>query len=397
MQFRPLNPTLYTALQAKFGHVEVVAPGVRISWRAYQDWRSDPGSTPKRRVNESGEEYKCACPFCGDWRLRLFINHRWGVYDSETKSRNLWLAQCFNESCLSDYQRQKQLYLMVFGRQGAPRSIVINPGKPATKPEDVKAELPGPCIRIDELARTQPKHRAIRYLQSRHFDPMKLGPLYGVLYCQESKYGLASDRIIIPVYEHGVLRGWQARHIGDDVHGVPLKELGIPKYWTMPMMPRKTIGYNLDRAVQHQTIVVVEGPADTWGFGPQSFALLSKTISPLLVAKLQHWIDRYWGHRAVIVVMLDPDQDSVSARKGSPHHIEIAAKVLRDNLRSELRDRVVPLYLPAGSDPGSLDRGFMRDVIQQAAEKAGHTVCFSQAGRKLPLPAMLPQQNVSST
>lgn len=380
----PLNPLLYRALVGRFGesHVQIVAPGVEISWALSSPAAGDPGALPSRKVLNPGEEYLVRCPFCRDWKPRMYINHRWGVWDPDTRSNNMWLFQCFNEHCETDKSLQDALFMMLFGGRPGRRQVEILPGRSVDVTELKEAEFPGPVIRLDELAERSPRHKALEYLRDRHFDPIRLAKLYGVGYCPHSRYGFAADRIIIPVYERGILYGWQARFIGDSANGVPLKDLGVPKYWTMPQMPRKVIGYNMDVAAQHQTIVIVEGPMDVWGVGPQAFGLLAKTISPLLVRKLNAWIDLYWRDEVTIVVLLDPDQDPVSLRKGKPHHINVACDVLRQNLRHGIRDRVLPVFLPPKTDPGSLERDFTRHAIRQAAVKAGLNVTFSARGRR---------------
>ncbi len=34
--------------------------------------------------DEVGEEYSTSCPFCGDTRGRLYVNHLWGTKDKFT-------------------------------------------------------------------------------------------------------------------------------------------------------------------------------------------------------------------------------------------------------------------------------------------------------------------------
>jgi hypothetical protein len=301
MLYQPLNPVLYEALRDRFGDVEVVSPGVAIAWRTFIPCTAD-SDRPFRRVMVQGEEYKLRCPFCHDWRPRMFVNHMWGVWDEATQSRNLWMVNCFNENCFADSVRREQLYLMTYGNCGVQHPVKILPGRTSHANEPVQARPPGFMTRFDKLAERHPQHHAIQYLRSRGFDPVKLGRLYGVAYCPQSQFYHASDRIIIPVYERGTLYGWQARYIGDDVNGQSFKEAGIPKYYTMPGMKRKLLGYNTDHAVRHQTILVVEGPTDVWRVGPQAFGLLGKTVSPFLATKLRRQIGHYWGGDAVVAV-----------------------------------------------------------------------------------------------
>jgi len=396
MSDSPLNRTLYGLLVRRFGEgrVNVTSPGVGISWTLRCPANGPIHSIPERKVLVSGEEYEVACPFCRDWKKRLSINHRWGVWDPETRSRNLWLAHCYNEECLADPTLQQQLYVMVYGRHADRKDVTVLPGKAQDTLELRPAEPPGQMIRLDELARRHPRHHALVYLESRQFDPVALGQMYGVSYCPQSRYGHATDRIIIPVRERGILYGWQARYIGDDFGGRSLKDADVPKYWTMPGMPKRVLGYNMDQAVRHQTVAIVEGPADVWGFGPQAFAIFGKTLHPRMIQKLRAWLNLYWGDEAAVVVLLDPDQDAKAKLGGRPHHIAKVAAALRDGLGRALGDRVLPVYLPAGTDPGGLDRDFQRRAVREAAAKQGVPVMFGKAGRK---PALSANQLIFET
>jgi hypothetical protein len=123
----------------------------------------------------------------------------------------------------------------------------------------------------------------------------------------------------------------------------------------------------------------------------QATAVLGKTINPRFVAKLQKDIDKAWADEAVIFVMLDPDPDPHAARHGKPHHIDTAVGVLRSTLRRSLGERVVPVWLPRGHDPGDMDRDIMQKMIREAAGKLGLPVSFSAAGRKPAVLEALPQ------
>jgi hypothetical protein len=82
-------------------------------------------------------------------------------------------------------------------------------------------------------------------------------------------------------------------------------------------------------------------------------------------------------HDPVVVVMLDPEQDPNEAERGRPHHIER----LVNDLKPAFRKRVFGLYLPEGTDPGSLDRYWMFRRIREEAEKRGLEVSFGRNAR----------------
>lgn len=363
--FEPLNPDLHSRLVQRFGHVEITNAGMALVWGAAFQRPAD--GKPGRSLRQGGEEYRVNCPRCSDTRKRLYINHAWGVWDAETESDNLWLVNCYNEGCFDSFAARKQLYDSLYLLQPRVAAKQLRPGK--VQPRTVHEQSPpGPTIRIDELAERDPRHPAVVFLQERGFDCDRLGRIYHVGYCSDSHYGLASNRIIIPVYDRGLYVGWQARYIGD-----PPK--GVPRYWTSPGMPRRLLAYNFDVAVQHQTVVIVEGPTDVWQFGPQALALFGKTMHADLVTRLKCALNRL-GNNQTIVVLLDPDQDAREKEKGRRHHIDVLAEQLGD--RHLFAGRVVPVWLPSGTDPGGLDRQFMRDSIRQAAGQLGLPVDFSR-------------------
>ena len=111
-----LNPHLYNALVAVFGHVKIKDAGVAMRISGYQ-----PATLPDGRrrlqavIAERGETYIVSCPFCSDTRFRLYINHRWAERDPVTNDRNLFLAHCFNEHCFSTGETQWRLAEMLYG------------------------------------------------------------------------------------------------------------------------------------------------------------------------------------------------------------------------------------------------------------------------------------------
>ena len=140
-------------------------------------------------------------------------------------------------------------------------------------------------------------------------------------------------------------------------------------------MARRLLAYNFERAVKHQTIVIVEGPGDVWSMGPQAMGLMGKTMNPALqqrfVASLKLADPK---QQQTVCVMLDPDQDPREVAKRKPHHIER----LVHELRPALGNRVFGVYLPPGMDPGSMDRDWLRDRIRERAAEEGLKVSFGR-------------------
>lgn len=363
MDFEPLNPTLYKMLERQFGEVRVASEGENISARYVPDIHDL--DRERLEVDNPGEEYQINCPFCGDTRFRLTINHTWGVPD-ERGQRNMHLMRCYNEECQTERENREFLFDTVYRTFGVDiKSIKIRKGRCSVAgPQEV--DPPGRTISLETLAEEHPGHHAIEYLERRHFDPVKLSRLYDVSYCPESEFWQANDRIIIPLYEKKILMGWQARHIGQWHKG-----MAAPKYWTVPGTRKKYLLYNFERAIQHQTVVVVEGPMDVWGFGPQALGCWGKSMSAPSRQKLVNSL----RDDASVVILLDPKQDEKEKAKGHRHHIE----TLYEQLRPALKGRLLKIYLPdEDSDPGSLDRGFMRELIKEEAAKQNVTVSFNK-------------------
>jgi DNA primase len=271
--------------------------------------------------------------------------------------------------------RQKELRRLIEMPLGQYlRTAAIRPAPKSARERPESSEPPGEVARLDRLAAERPNHPAVLYLRERGFDPTFLGRHWAVGYCRESRYQFARERIYIPIVMRGKLRGWQMRHVGDDVCGLSLAALKIPKYWTDPNFPRNDCLYNLDRAAAHPGVVLVEGVTDAWRVGFQAVACFGKTLAftqaRLLVATLR---SRH-GDDAAAGILLDPDQDAKQRAKGAVHHIERAWSVLE----SLLPGRVFRVYLPRGVDPGSAERATARRAVLEAAAAAGVPFSFSR-------------------
>jgi hypothetical protein len=258
MMMQPLCPALYERLQAQFGHVRVANEGQAFEGRYVREL-----FTRRTRliIEVKGETYCVACPFCGDDRSRLWVNHRWP---------NIPLIKCFHKNCLQQPALRQRFRLMVFGSFD-PRPLAIAPGWQKSSEARV-IELPD---RLRPLTDLHLCHPARTHLEDRGFDPDELARLYGLTYCHEySRSSLARGRMVIPVMMHGRLVGWQARLVVE-----PPPDVKVPKYVTAPGMQKSTLLFNLDRAQESATVVLVEGVSDVWRVGPQAVALLGHELS----------------------------------------------------------------------------------------------------------------------
>src|SRR6187399_54136 len=185
-----INEKLFDLLETAYGNVKVLRRGVAMGCV----YREDPHTGKLRlevKQRGQGEEYRLDCPECGDTRGRLFINHRWGVYDKKTKTRNLWLANCYNEECFANYAEQKKLYDTVYAgySMGAgdlskatekARTLIIQP-----------VDLPGSVWPLADMIKRQPNHHAVQYLRDRLIDPQTVSEAYDLSYCIETHMALA--------------------------------------------------------------------------------------------------------------------------------------------------------------------------------------------------------------
>ena len=338
----PLRPKLYERLCRRLGVVRIADEDCSMQYTVDRD--SSTGR-PSLEINWSGEYYVVSCPYCNDTRGRLWINHRWGYLDPETRSRNLWLCHCFNQDCQRTYERQLDLYRRVFddARSGPvkedPMLRVMTPPKPR------EYEPPGVVVRVDAL---HADHPANLYLRGRGYDPVVLGPHLDIGFCVEpqAKYYQARNRLIIPVQFEGRLVGWQARLLG------PPPDRMTPKYYSMPGFHKTKAIYNYDSARAFPLVVITEGVTDVWRVGPTAVSLFGKTLS----LTQRYRVAAAWGD-GTAVVLLDGDAAD-------------DARDVYDALAGVVRSRVL-VQLPDGQDPGDLPTEVVWGRIHAAARDQG--------------------------
>jgi hypothetical protein len=344
-----LNRTLYDQLCLQFGAVSVQNEGAPMACLH----QPDLAGGMRLAIVAHGESYYVNCPFCTDTRRRLSVNHRYGVYDPVTRSDNFHLATCFNDDCLKDRGRYRQLADLVFrfmNRDERRRLMAACPAATPAPPARPLAQCPPPgdVVALPDLP---PEHPAVRYLAGRGFDVGELAAAWHVLYCVRANagYPLAQDRLVIPVVRDGLWVGWQARYVGER----PWKEERLPKYVTMPGLPRNRLLYNHDLARRQPLAVVCEGPSDVWRVGPAGVALLGKTAS---VEQLRLLAAGWPGHP--VVILLDGDAAADADR-------------LDRQLRPLHRGALLAVRLPRCDDPGGLGREELWGHIRDQASARG--------------------------
>jgi hypothetical protein len=342
-----LNPELYDRLKCRL-HRGVISIS-KAGESAIAQLRVDAFSGRVRHISNGGEEYVCLCPFCGDQRGHLYINHQYGVYDPISGSENFHLAHCFRQDCLSDSTNRELLSQMIFSglAQDRRRKIrvlsVQSPTRAPSRLEEVKG--PGKILHLSTL---EPDHPVVKYLSGRGYDVKELNDIWKLGFAIEPCQWLARNRIFIPAYMHGKLVGWQARY-----PGYLNKHSTVQKYHCMKGMPKSLILYNYDLAKLEDCVVICEGPSDVWRVGKAGVALMGKTASN---QQLQLLASTWTGKP--VVILLDSDAKPESAQ-------------LYQRLKGLFPGRLVRVDLPAGRDPGDFPRHLLWDLIGAEAEIQG--------------------------
>lgn len=349
-----LNRRLYARLRRVFGAVRVANSGQSMIARPYRGLENEP----KLSFVQEGEYYRICCPFCKETRFRLYISYMFGKRDDFGR-RMLFLAHCFNEGCLYRRENLNELVEMVDSLAALEHSQV-SPGEIVA--EDAReVSLPGLCRRLDCV---KPSHPAARYVAGRGFDPGLLARVYGVSYCEDSHYYLARRRLVIPVYDGGKLRGWQARHVGELPWKDPAQKSSLPpKYFSCPNSQfRSRCVYNFRRMKCWETGVVVEGPTDVWRFGAMSGCVFGNTVTDMQRRRL---LSAFGGR--TLVLLLDPEEfDSKSTGR------------LCEFFDGKMPGRFAAVKLPDDTDPGSLDRRVLREYVRREALEQGVRVSYTK-------------------
>ena len=346
MSMSPLNKTLFCALEQSFGEVLVADPGCAMVKRYSSDGQG------RRQLDpiSCGEYYRVRCPYCKDWKPRLWINYLWGVYDKQTKTRNLWLAVCYNEDCLADPDNLEDLVEQTtwYGRRARARRVQIAeghsppPGKPILLPKDFTRlhQLPG-------------DHPARQYVRQRRFDPVLLARRWAVGYSREACSWSPAGRLIIPIFRgrkpHLKYFGWQARAI---------EEEDEPKYYTAHGLKKSHVLYGLHRVADKGPVVICEGPTDVWRMGRNAIALLGKSPSQEQLRLIQ---EQLAGRPLVVVLDSDAIGDAVS----------LTDRLLSLRQRSLTRPDSAPVVqatLPDGQDPADCTFEEIQAAVREALE-----------------------------
>ena len=132
-----------------------------------------------------------------------------------------------------------------------------------------KEKIKGKLIIPKGVERLEFSH--IHYLQKRGFIPSKLVKLWKI-----QGIGISSQlpwRIFIPIFYHGKMVSWTTRSISNSKK--------VTRYISAStkeeLMPHKSLLYGEDYA--RQSVIITEGPFDTWKIGPGAVATLGTGYS----------------------------------------------------------------------------------------------------------------------
>ena len=349
-----LNPTLYRQLVRRFGECKVSNSNEAMICKAVKT--GDDEDRPQLRIEHSGEYYQVCCPYCSDTRHRLYVNHRFGQTDAFGR-RLLFLAICYNEGCLG--RRENFVDFLEQLDNSSVAEARVKPGK--IVPEEAREVIPpGPTILLKHLRRTHP---ARVYVSGRGFDVTELSDKYGVSYCSQSRYTLARNRLIIPVVEKGKLKGWQARYVGELDWKGPLRHELPPKYFSCPDSHfRSRCLLSWESVREWHTGIIVEGPFDAFRFGSMSCCIFGNSMTVLQKRKFAAIFRKRSG-----VLLLDPSEcDS----KQTHATLEFFRKQMPGNFCA--------VKLPDNTDPGSLDRSFLKAYVKEQAAMQGVKVRYKR-------------------
>ncbi len=132
----------------------------------------------------------------------------------------------------------------------------------------------------------------------------------------------------------------------------------------MPNTPRGAILANFRNARQYRTGIFVEGWFDVFGLGAMAIPVLGSTITNVQ----QRLFAKEFGQKGRSgVILLDPEECD-----------KIKTQDTLKEMQQRMPDQIALVKLPPGTDPGTLDRKFMRDYIEQEAKDQGVKVWFSK-------------------
>ncbi|MMZ43646.1 DNA primase [compost metagenome] len=308
-----------------------------------------------------GLQYSYKCPFCGDYKERLFVHPgRQTFYCHNCESAGSLVtfisdyAQIPWYDALKVYREyvdydqilpddlQQEIYTKLMS------DIIQAPSKPK-----YVYPLPEEFVLLEE-AKGKAGKQAIEYIKSRGIT-LKMAERYYIGYCAEGDY---ANRIIMPDFEQGELIYWQAR-----TWLKAPKDKIAKKFYRKVMNPSLTeeqvqqgikavdkseVLGNIDGILSEGVAVICEGKMDQYTIGDTGACLHGKHMSDEQFMKLVLNKDKI----GALYIMLDGD-----AMK--------SAVATADRLYKHY-DEVWMVKLPEDKDPNSLGAKGVLDCLTKA-------------------------------
>ena len=336
-----MNAVLYRRLSSRFGDPKIRNAGqARVAFV-----RRDLEDKPTTRVKQWGEQYVTRCPICkGD---ALAVSYMYGQPDDSGRPM-LHLAHCHGRNCLKKYENRVALAERLGAGDGILEHARVLPGKLLSE-EERTPELPASRTRLDRLPKGHP---AGRWLKRQGFDPDRLARFYDLSYCEDSEDPLTRERIIIPVALRGKHQGWQSLGM-DQTHA---------KYLSARGMAASTLIYNLDKAREYATPVIVQEPMDVWAFGRMAVCPLGASVSAKQVATLM----AVFSDRRVVLLARERTENA------------LARRLTLASLERAFPGNLLVVAAPADVPPGAKGRAELRNLVAEEARKRGFSVRFAR-------------------
>lgn len=246
-------------------------------------------------------ELKLCCPLCGDTRFRLGVNvvRKTGhCFNCASRLNAAGLCEALGLSASVWYEPTDFASL----------SEVLEGFNTSTRQE--KIELSEDSLpRLDAMTFAEARGSrlwkvAVAYLESRGYDAEYVAGTYGLLL--PSPTSREKNRLILPVYEKGVLVYYQAR---------ALLKGQYPKYLNPPKAPdskgKSHYVFNLDEAKIHGEVIICEGIFSAISAGPNAVAIFGKELSDIQAMKIISA-----GFKTVII-MLDAGEREAAVKAAS--------------------------------------------------------------------------------
>lgn len=306
-----------------------------------------------------GYQHSYHCPFCNDYKERLFINPDRQVYFCHNCGAKGTLVAFISNYEHIPWDDALKIYR---GYEGYERQLPDSIEEeiytklnniPTLKENKIAYPLPKEFIPIQE-ARGKTGDIAINYIRGRGIS-IQTAEKHGIGYCASGAY---ANRLILPDYEDEELIFWQART------WLPKPEKGIQrKMYRKVMNPTLTaeqkeqgvraidksdVLSNIDNIIKSGVAVICEGKFDALTIGDIGGCIHGKYMSDTQFMKLVTNKNRI----QTVAVMLDAD--------ALDNAIALSKRLYK------YFDDVLVCQLPEGKDPNDIGRKGVLEVLDNA-------------------------------